>query len=323
LGALGLAAALALGLAGCYEDQGSNGYARLDGPITVNANGVAVVQARVGVGGLTFAVSREGVWTQVPTPANESSGMASPVGIADDGTVLAITGGYVPFLWDAAQGARTLESVAGVALANPVDMAGDGTIVGRPFGSTTGWLWSPSDGTVVDLVAPPGDTVVSEVTAINDVGQVVGTSLSPTGDTHLVAWEAPGYAPVTIGVPDEVDFAGITDINDAGQLVGRGSTEEGGVVTSYALRWSLDSTDAFVIEGNNVQFNAIDDDGTIVGALDGRPAIWDATTLEPYDPGSPYPTGWGTIVDIDGVHLVGTAPTDLSAAGRLVRYFRP
>ena len=33
LGALGLAAALALGLAGCYEDQGSNGYARLDGPM--------------------------------------------------------------------------------------------------------------------------------------------------------------------------------------------------------------------------------------------------------------------------------------------------
>ena len=288
----------ALALAGCYSDEGSNGY-RSAVAVDVNAGGTVVVQAtNAGQTSRTFAVSTDDTWTPVG-PAGPTV-ETTPIAVSDAGVVLGNTYDLTanvdtPFLWDAVQGYRTLQSVTGVALPHPADMADDGSVVGS--NGSSGRLWRPGSA-VVDL-APlhPGGSVA--VAAVNDQGQVVGAS-----DGQAVLWEAPAYVPVVLD-----GAAAAVDINDAGTAIG------------LHVRWSADDHEATVVDGS---LAAIGDDGTVVGTIDGEPVIWDADTLEPHHPGSPADDGTGDVAAIDGQHVVGSAFGPGSGSDRhLIRYSRP
>src|SRR5438552_2872772 len=100
-----------------------------------------------------------------------------------------------------------------------------GQVVGYSSGDngTHAFLWD--DGMMTDLGVPGGGWLTFLPEAINNGGQVVGTSRDSDGGDGAWRWEAGVWTPVARESPG--------DINDAGQIVGSGDGRHGAPVRGW------------------------------------------------------------------------------------------
>jgi probable HAF family extracellular repeat protein len=105
-----------------------------------------------------------------------------------------------------------------------------------------------------------GGNGMTEALAINDVGQVVGSSFTATHESHAFLWEAGAMQDLgTLGGGGSVALA----INDASQVVGQSDTATGEI---HAFLWDAGvMQDLGTLGGANSFASAINDAGMVVG----------------------------------------------------------
>jgi probable HAF family extracellular repeat protein len=107
-------------------------------------------------------------------------------------------------------------------------------------------------------------------TGLNNLGQVVGWSDTADSLTHAFFWDQ-----VTglrdLGTPGG-QYSRATAINDLGQVVGFGFTDE---ARQVAFIWDA-ARGMTILEspGTTAEARSINNDGVVVGVLDGRPVRW-------------------------------------------------
>ena len=117
------------------------------------------------------------------------------------------------------------------------------------------------DAVIIDLPPLPGATSSAAV-AIDDHGQVAGTSGSASGFPHAVMWDNGTVTDLGILPGGTQSFA--TAINNRGQVVGFGDTPSG---QQHAFRWE-DGTMTHLgalEEGGSGLARTINDRGQVVG----------------------------------------------------------
>jgi probable HAF family extracellular repeat protein len=169
---------------------------------------------------------------------------------------------------------------------------------------------------VHDLGTLGGD--FSAATAVNDLGQVVGTSTTVTGEEHVFIWTSEtGMS--DLGILGTPRFAQVNAINNAGDLVGwMWMTVDPGSA-SHGFRWNPTTglLDLGALDPQNVDGSSAEDvnaQGTIAGWSSGLPVIWSPTGV-PTVLGELQAGMGGGAEAINGVgHVAGTA-TIISAVG--------
>jgi probable HAF family extracellular repeat protein len=162
-----------------------------------------------------------------PAPYNFGTGAG---GINDAGQVIfngsTTQGYYRAYLWSG--GTVTALGTLGGASSGASDINNSGVIVGGTFtASNTSRAFRWSNGTMFDLGTLPGD-VASSANAINDLGQIVGTSrpTNPSLPSRAVLWTGGGI--VNLGVlPSYAYSSAANDINASGEVVGDSRTAAG------------------------------------------------------------------------------------------------
>jgi probable HAF family extracellular repeat protein len=165
------------------------------------------------------------------------------------------------FIWDNGT-MTTLGTVLPVAVNNHdqiVGLVGDVATGGGifPFGPTRGFLLE--DGAMTDLGTLGGDRTV--VSAVNDHGQIVGSSATATSAIHAFLWHVGAMTDLgTLGG----DWSEAIAVNDHGQVVGNSHSATG---TTHAFVWR-DGTmrDLGTLGGARSVARAMNDRGQIVGA---------------------------------------------------------
>ena len=137
--------------------------------------------------------------------------------------------------------------------------------------------------TVVDLGTLGG--AASEARSINEASQVVGRSLTATGETHAFLWQNSLMTDLgTLGTT----ASAANDINDNTQVVGT----IGIAADLRAFLWQDGAMTA--IGGNGSQANAINNAGQIVGTASGAAVVWEGGVM--YDLNS-------LLTDVQGVRV--------------------
>ncbi|WP_052744866.1 HAF repeat-containing protein [Micromonospora sp. HK10] len=192
-------------------------------------------------GGETRAfIWRRGVLTDLGGTGNRIA-----VGINNHGQVIGVhdTGaGQRGFLWQ--RGVLTDLGTLGGADSVPADLNEHGQIVGTSTtadGSRHAFLWQ--DGRMTDLGPPSGD---SGAVAINDRGQVVGWTSSPTA-VGSFSWQG--------GVRTKIDGY-VGDLNERGWIAG---TSAGQPRRAFLLRHGR------LVTGGPAEVIALNDRGLLVG----------------------------------------------------------
>jgi hypothetical protein len=233
------------------------------------------------------------------------------VAIADDGTMVAGIDGPV-MIGSVDTPFHPLSDVSGVPHENVSDIGDTGVVVGtdgfRGGPSSQAWLWQPAGNRDV-LLQGLGSVDATYVAAVNDDAVAVGWS----GDRHEastwapVVWAPPSYRPRALALPAGATEVGASDIGDGGEIVGTATID--GV--SRAVVWDAADAPARLLDdrtdpatSSTAQF--VDDDGTVVGRLDGRATLWDAETSAPVALQVPSGTVGDYIFGIDHGHVVGT-----------------
>ena len=124
-------------------------------------------------------------------------------------------------------------------------------------------LWTKA-GDVLDLGILPGDSA-SEAVAINNSGDVVGSSKGP-GGLRAFIWSRVGGMQ-ELGILPGGDSSTATDINDSGEVVGRSTSAEG----DHAFIWTkqggiadLNSADSAALGFVFIEAHAINARGQIL-----------------------------------------------------------
>jgi probable HAF family extracellular repeat protein len=114
--------------------------------------------------------------------------------------------------------------------------------------------------TIRELVPVGG--VASRALALNERGQVAGSSSTAAGPTHAVLWGLDGR-PVDLGTLGGTT-SGAEDVNNAGQVAGTSTTTAG---PNHAFLWTAAARlrDVGTLGGANSYGHAVNDAGTVAG----------------------------------------------------------
>jgi probable HAF family extracellular repeat protein len=187
------------------------------------------------------------------------------------GDSITSTGAQHAFLWSRATGMVDLGSLGGPDTNSAANALSDTSqVVGFTFLSPTNatiihaFSWTRSGG-MVDLGTLGGATSVAE--AVNDFGQVVGTSDTADGRHHAFVWTPTG------GMADLGSLGGgyseALAISAIGQVVGDSTTSSGQThAFSWTPRTGMIDLGALPGGGNNVSASALNALGQITGYSD-------------------------------------------------------
>ena len=169
-------------------------------------------------------------------------------------------------------GSPQLVDISNGSFSEALDINDLGAAVGyRDRSSSTAWgratLWLPT-GEAVDV--PSLGLGDGQADAINNIGQVVGVSISAaTGDNHAFLW-TPGVGVIDLGTVSGAtgSYSHATDINNRGWVAGLGGDVPAtGPATRRAFRWTPDAgmQDIGSLGGALSQAFAINDNGQVAG----------------------------------------------------------
>jgi len=183
-------------------------------------------------------------------------------------------------VWDEKGNITDLGTLPGHCISSAADI--------NELGQVVGWsgeaqnrnkhavLWE-KDGSVRDLGTLGGN--ISEATAVNNKGHVVGYSLLKGTGAHAFLWK-PETGMTDLGVLEGCTHSSAEDIDDAGRIVGRSS---GSAATLHAVMWEAggnikDLNAALNIAASNA--TAINSKGQIAGkagwmCCKGNAFLWD------------------------------------------------
>ncbi len=186
----------------------------------------------------------------------ESRGVdqVDPIDMNDLGQIVGYVAspeGTTAFLWQGGV-SRTVGAVDVQGINNR------GQVVGT--GVAGGFLWDSGLGVFYDVGNLGGD--VSWPRAMNESGQVVGQSITASGEYHAFTWRL-GEAIVDLGTLGGT-YSTATAINAGGQVAGEGSTASG---ETHPVRWETTGTtqDLGTLGGNWGSSVAINDAGQVAG----------------------------------------------------------
>jgi len=157
-------------------------------------------------------------------------------------------------MWDGST-MTSLGTFVPVALNNHDQLAGN-QFMPAPIGTNHAFIWE--SGALTDLGTLGGPR--SDAVALNDRGQVVGSSTTASGETHAFFWENGVMTDLgTLGGSSSQAVA----INDHGQVVGNGATATG---ANHAFLWQDGvMTDLGTLGGSFSIVTALNDRGQVVG----------------------------------------------------------
>jgi probable HAF family extracellular repeat protein len=179
-----------------------------------------------------------------------------------------------------------------------------GQVVGYSWnGNQRAWFWSAQTGRV-NLNTLYRYSYSSAV-AMNATGQVVGTSVTPSEETHAFFWSAAGGM-VDLGTLGS-NFSQPKAINNSGQVIGRSNTA---LHQEHAFFWSADRGMVDLSLGPNYSTaGAINASGQVAG--------W-ATTPSGYQRAFLWSAADGTMLDLGDLGGSSAYATALNDAGQVV-----
>lgn len=165
---------------------------------------------------------------------------------------------------------RPVDLAAGRSeLSVALDVNNIGHVVGWIAGGSGehAFIWTASTG-MVDLGGLDDRAQLSHAIAINDANQVVGDSLTTSGQVHAFLWSS-SQGMVDLGTLGG-EFSAAYDINASGQVVGSSTTASGEM---HAFLWTRDRgmDDLGTLGGPTSRAFALNDAGDVVGDSDVSP----------------------------------------------------
>jgi probable HAF family extracellular repeat protein len=223
------------------------------------------------------------------------------------------------FLWTAGGGMQDLGVLSGWQSSAGLGINQTGVVVGQLFkvnGGTdlqTAFGWSNSFG----MRYLKGLSLTNSIAgAVNDRGQVVGSSITANGQVHAFLWTREGGAQDLGTLGGETSAA--SAINNSGQVVGSSQTATG---INHAFLWTQDAgmQDLFSLThkpcaGCESYAEAISDSGVIVGKLGDHEGARDYAFV--WKNGTAKSLG-----DLGGVGINGGSDaTGINKSGQVVGY---
>ncbi|HVE24116.1 MAG TPA: hypothetical protein VNC22_01870 [Sporichthya sp.] len=183
------------------------------------------------------------------------------------------------FLWTADGGMHDLGTLGGFhSFATDINSAGQVTGYADLTGSQTwhAFLWTPGEG-MQDLGTLDGG-VYSYGRAMNDVGQILGTSASATGGSTMFLWSPDrGMQDLpSLGVPGQS-----IDLNNAGQIVG--AADFGGERHPFLWTPGAGTRDLGSLGGEPTVALAVNESAWVVGRTNSGPPSTRAFLWTPRD----------------------------------------
>ena len=165
------------------------------------------------------------------------------IGLSDAGQItgsafnlVTTDGDYKPFRWTAATGAVRLVGCCDTEWGNDINEAGVvvGTAQTNAVTGSRGFVASGTTMTPLPILPGAAAELSAGAVAINDVGQIVGSSMTSSSATHAVLWSSEGSIQ-DLGTLGGTNSAAI-DINDAGLVIG--SSQIAGDAATHFFLWS-------------------------------------------------------------------------------------